>query len=65
MKLAIALLALLLIPSLAEAGSSSCQTRKSGSVTITSCSNSGRGGGRLSQCRSYMSGSVRKTSCRS
>ena len=60
MKLAIALL-VLLIPSLAEAGSYSCQTRKSGSVEITSCSGS-KGG--FSHCRSYMSGSVRKTSCR-
>jgi hypothetical protein len=40
-----------------------CTTRKSGSVTITSCSNSYRSGG-LTQCRSYYSGRVLKTSCR-
>jgi hypothetical protein len=51
----------LLMPSLAEAGTS-CTTRKSGSVTITSCSGS-KGG--FSECRSYRSGSVVKTSCRS
>ena len=36
------------------------QTRKSGSVAITSCSDS-KGGS--TRCRSYMSGSVRKTNC--
>lgn len=42
-----------------------CTTRKSGSVTIETCSGTGRDSGRnYSQCRSYMSGSVRKTSCR-
>lgn len=46
----------------AEAGVS-CTTRKSGSVSITSCSNTYRAGG-FSQCRSYRSGSVIKTSCR-
>ena len=38
-----------------------CITRKSGSVTITTCSH---GNGSFSQCRSYYSGSVLKTSCR-
>lgn len=44
----------------AEAGTT-CTTRKSGSVSITTCS-----GGRFqySQCRAYRSGSVIKTSCR-
>ena len=41
MKIVIAVL-LVLMPSLADAGTS-CTTRKSGSVTITSCSGS-RGG---------------------
>ena len=58
--IAAALALVLLTPSLANAGYN-CTTRKSGSVTITSCS--GAKGG-FSQCRSYMSGSVRKTSCR-
>lgn len=52
--------ALALLPALAEAGTT-CTTRKSGSVTITSCSSSGRAPS--TTCRSYMSGSVRKTSC--
>lgn len=51
--------ALVLLPALAEAGTS-CTTRKSGSVTITHCSNSK---GPSTTCRSYWSGSVRKTSC--
>lgn len=59
--IAIAMALAIMLPTLAEAGYS-CQTRKSGSVTITSCSGS-KGGS--STCRSYMSGSVRKTSCRS
>ena len=59
----LALIAWPMVAEPAEAGSTSCTTRKSGSTTITSCSNNYRGGG-LSQCRSYMSGSVRKTSCR-
>jgi hypothetical protein len=41
----------------------SCTTRKSGSVSITSCSNTYRGGG-FSECRSYASGRTIKTSCR-
>jgi hypothetical protein len=53
-------IALLLLPTLAGAGTT-CSTRKSGSVSITTCSG-GKSG--FSQCRSYMSGSVRKTSCR-
>ena len=40
----------------------SCTTRKSGSVTITSCSDSGHRSN-YTQCRSYRSGSVVKTSC--
>lgn len=52
-------LACILLPQLAAAGTS-CQTRKSGSYTITACTT-----GRLGTlvCRSYMSGSYRKTSC--
>jgi hypothetical protein len=54
----------ILIPSIAEASRAvNCSTRKSGSVTITSCSNAYRAGGH-SECRSYKSGSVVKTSCR-
>ena len=58
--IAIALASAIMLPSLAEAGYT-CQTRKSGIVTITSCSG---GKGNSTECRSYMSGSVRKTSCR-
>ena len=50
-----------LIPVLAEAGTT-CTSRKSGSVTITSCSESGHRSN-YRQCRSYKSGSVTKTSC--
>ena len=45
----------------ADAGTS-CTTRKSGSVTITSCSDSGHNSN-TQTCRSYRSGSVVKTSC--
>jgi len=55
-------LILVLAPAIAEAGTS-CTTRKSGSVTITSCSDSGHNSN-YRQCRSYKSGSVIKTSCR-
>ena len=50
---------IVLIPSIADA-SSSCTSRRSGSVTITSCSNSRAP---ATTCRSYRSGSVIKTSC--
>ena len=60
--MSIAILISLLGSLCAEAGTS-CTTRKSGSVTITSCSDSGHQSN-FTQCRSYMSGSVRKTSCR-
>ena len=46
----------------ALAGSTSCTTRKSGSVTITSCSGYKQPS---TTRRSYMSGSVRKTTCSS
>ena len=55
--LAIALLA----PSLADAGTS-CATRKSGSTTITSCSDRSAFAGTRT-CRSYKSGSTIKTYC--
>ena len=58
MKLIIAL-ALLLLPTVAEAGTS-CTTRKSGSVVIETCS----GNGGFVQCRSYWSGRTKKTYCR-
>ena len=58
---ALALVAAVLTSTVATAGTD-CTTRKSGSVTITTCS-SGKGNA-FSQCRSYMSGKVRKTSCR-
>jgi len=48
--------------SIATAGTS-CTTRKSGSETITSCSDSGHNSN-YRQCRSYKSGSVVKTYCR-
>ena len=54
------LILIMLAPTLAEAGTS-CTTRKSGSVTITSCSSSKYQPS--STCRSYRSGSVVKTSC--
>ena len=60
MKTIIVLLAMLLPASTAFAGTS-CTTRKSGSVTITSCSDSKARGSTTS--RSYRSGSVIKTSC--
>ena len=51
-----------LAPGVVAAGTD-CVTRKSGSVTITTCSDSNPSS--YSQCRSYRSGSVTKTSCRS
>lgn len=62
-RLLATLIATAFLATAAEAGTD-CTTRKSGSVTITTCSGSGKSSG-FSQCRSYMSGSVRKTSCRS
>ena len=59
--IALTLAAAVVIPTIADAGTS-CTTRKSGSVTITSCSGSGHHA-RSTTCRSYMSGSYRKTSC--
>lgn len=56
--IAIALVLFVILPA---AAATNCQTRKSGSITITSCSDS-KGGSMI--CRSYMSGSVRKTFCR-
>ena len=58
-RLLLATLALLLAVTTAGAGTQ-CQTRKSGSVTITTCS----GSDGHSECRSYQSGSVTKTGCR-
>jgi hypothetical protein len=57
-----AALVLLIGLSSAEA-STTCTTRKSGSVTITSCSDSGHNSN-YRQCRSYKSGNTIKTSCR-
>jgi hypothetical protein len=50
----------MLTTAVSTANAYDCVTRKSGSVTITSCGS----GKTYSQCRSYMSGSVVKTSCR-
>ena len=61
MKIAIATLLALLVPSLVEA-STSCTTRRSGSVEIVSCSSSGHNA-RSTTCRSYWSGRVKKTTC--
>ena len=52
------LLTAFLLPNPSEAAS--CTTRRSGSVSITTCD----GKDFYSQCRSYRSGSVVKTSCR-
>jgi len=51
-------LLIFLLPNLTEAAD--CTTRRSGSVSITTCT----GQNSFSQCRSYRSGSVVKTSCR-
>lgn len=50
---------LILLPTLAEAGSTSCTTYKSGSVRKTYCTQ----GTHMSHCTSYMSGSQRKMTC--
>lgn len=55
------LLLALVVP--ASAGTD-CTTRKSGSVTITTCTDSGHHNN-FTQCRTYRSGSQIKTSCRS
>lgn len=60
--IAFALAAAIVIPTIAEAGTS-CSSRKSGSTTITTCSNTYKAGG-FSQCRSYRSGGTVKTTCR-
>jgi hypothetical protein len=62
MRSLIVLASLLALTSVAAAGTTECRTRKSGSVTITTCSGHKQPS---TECRSYMSGSVRKTSCRS
>lgn len=49
--------------STAASAATECTTRKSGSVSIETCTDTKRKV--FTQCRSYMSGSVRKTSCRS
>jgi hypothetical protein len=59
MMTVLTLAGLVALTTLASAGTD-CVTRKSGSVTITSCGS----GKTYSQCRSYRSGSVIKTSCR-
>jgi hypothetical protein len=61
--LTLALILVVLMPLFSYAGGTNCTTRKSGSVTVTSCSNAYGPGGHT-QCRSYRSGSVIKTSCR-
>jgi predicted small secreted protein len=58
----VVIILLVLTPTLAEGGAS-CTTRKSGSVVITSCSNTRQGSSGFSTCRSYKSGSVVKTTC--
>ncbi len=63
MKPLVLVLTVLVLTSGAACAGTDCTTRKSGSVTITSCSNTKARS--FTQCRSYMSGSVRKTSCRS
>jgi hypothetical protein len=56
---AAALLMAFLLPNLSEAETKKCTTRKSGSVTVTTCS----GKNFHSECRSRKSGSVIKTDC--
>jgi len=58
----ILLLCAILISSSTAIAGTSCTTRKSGSETITSCSDSGHNSNSR-QCRSYKSGSVTKTYC--
>jgi len=62
LQAALAAAILTMISSTYASAGTSCTTRKSGSVTITSCSDSGHNSNSRT-CRSYMSGSVRKTSC--
>jgi hypothetical protein len=52
----------ILLPSAAMAGTD-CVTRKSGSVVITTCSDTRNRKAFNTHCRSYRSGSVTKTSC--
>lgn len=59
MRITIVATAILMLCTAAQA-STTCTTRKSGSVTITSCSSPKAS---ATVCRSYMSGSVRKTTC--
>ena len=61
MKIVIAIALIIVLPTLAAAGTD-CTTRRSGSVQITSCSSTKHSPS--TTCRSYYSGSVRKTSCR-
>jgi len=61
MRFAILSMAVVMLCTAAHAGTS-CTTRKSGSVTITSCSESSPKPSSTT-CRSYRSGSVVKTSC--
>ena len=56
-------IAMLTLFTVSATAGTSCTTRKSGSVVITSCSDSGHNSN-YRQCRSYKSGSVVKTSCR-
>jgi hypothetical protein len=64
MRLIIVLIELMMVMSTISpaAASTSCTTRQSGSVSITSCSSSNHSAYR--ECRSYRSGSVIKTTCR-
>jgi hypothetical protein len=56
------LLVMMLLVSTSVHATTECTTRKSGSVTIETCTNSK--GNSFTQCRSYMSGGVRKKTCR-
>jgi hypothetical protein len=60
---ALVILAVLTAALAPAAASSSCTIRKSGSVTITTCSDTGHQSN-WRQCRSYRSGGVVKTQCR-
>ena len=62
MKIVIAIALIIVLPTLAAAGTD-CTTRRSGRVQITSCSSTNKHSS-ATTCRSYYSGSVLKTSCR-
>lgn len=63
MRFAILSMVLLPLYTVSTHAGTDCTTRKSGSTTITTCSDTRSNS--FAQCRSYKSGSVTRTSCRS